>query len=71
MSQCHYVITVQWSASNGLNVATNSGLIPADGRTRAQMYDDIFASATRHLGAPPAYTSVLFFSLEPNQVQAA
>jgi hypothetical protein len=68
VSQLHYLITVQWTApSGGLNVTTNSGVIPADGRTRAQMYDAIFAQMAAQQGAPPQRTSVLFFSLEPNE----
>ncbi|WP_280195940.1 hypothetical protein [Nocardia farcinica] len=67
MSQLHYVITVQFNASNGMNVATSRGVIPRDGRTRAQLFEDIFADAIKQCGAPPVYTSVMFFSLEPNQ----
>lgn len=69
MTELHYLITINWVASNGsLNTSTNDGVIPANGRTRAQLYAAIYAQVTAQQGAPPQRTSVTFFSLEPNTV---
>ncbi|MFE2994187.1 hypothetical protein ACFXG4_04135 [Nocardia sp. NPDC059246] len=66
--QFHYLITLQWTAPNGsTNVYTETGITPG-GRTREQMYLTIFNRVTAQHGAPPARTSILFFSLEPNNL---
>lgn len=64
----HYLITVQWSAGPANNTATMHGVTPANGRTRAQLYQAIFDEVTRTNGAPSARAAVLFFALEPNSI---
>ncbi|MFE3281266.1 hypothetical protein [Nocardia sp. NPDC059239] len=66
-----YIITLQWFGSNGMNVATMSDVVPVNGRTREQLYNHIFGKVTTQHGAPPARTSVLLFSLEPDQIEGA
>ncbi|MFF4026904.1 hypothetical protein ACFYY5_29050 [Nocardia elegans] len=67
----HYVITLQWSDARGINnCGTYSDVISPDGRTRMQLYLDILNHAAREYGAPPDRSSVLFFSLEPNEIAA-
>jgi hypothetical protein len=68
MSDMHYVLTLQWSAPSGQIIVTFTGTTPADGRTRQQMYEALFADATNQVGTPRVRTSVLFFCLEPNEV---
>ncbi|MFE5290429.1 hypothetical protein ACFRAQ_36245 [Nocardia sp. NPDC056611] len=70
MQQLHYIITVQWSTSQN-NTSTMSGVVPVNGRTREQLYAYIFGQVNTQNGAPPARTSVLFFSLEPNNLAAS
>ncbi|MGV9666949.1 hypothetical protein [Nocardia niigatensis] len=68
VNQMHYIITVQYTAANGLNVSTMSGVMAVNGRTREQLYADIYGKVTSHHGAPPARTSVLFFDLAPDKI---
>ncbi len=71
-SEYHWLLTMQWTAPNGsLNVWTEAGVIGADGRTRAQLLEFLLTQAASRHGAPPARTSLLFFSLEPNELGRA
>lgn len=67
-TEFHYIITLQWTAPNGANnIYTESGIAPGE-RTREQTYITIFNRVTAQHGAPLARTSVLFFSLAPNDM---
>lgn len=64
-----FVITLQWVSPNGSNnVHTHTDAIAIAGRTRQQVFVDIFQRVARDVGAPLNRTTVLFFSLEPNRL---
>lgn len=72
----HFVITVQWATANrGVACATTHGTIqPEKGVDRQQLFLDIVNHAAKLNGLPPGTdglppgVTVLFFSLEPNQL---
>lgn len=67
--QFHFIITAQWTGPTGANnVATESGAAIANGRTRGQVFNWIFDQLCAQHGAPRARTSILFFSLEPDDI---
>lgn len=68
IDQFHYIITIQYSGPNSLEVATMSGTVAAKGRTREQLYMWVFDQAISQTGAPPARSSISYFSLEPDNL---
>jgi hypothetical protein len=70
MTEMHWVITIQWvHPGNGSNeIAMDHGTIAAGGRTRQQMFNELFGRTAARSGAPVSKTAVLFFSLEPNHI---
>lgn len=66
----HWIITLQHQAPDGrIGTANGSGIITAgEGQTRESLYRQIVQHACDQAGIAPARCSVLFFSLEPNEL---
>jgi hypothetical protein len=64
----HWVITLSWNIGATACQQTGTGTSPLAGTSRAGAYEQIYAHACRGMGAPPASTTVLFFSLEPDEL---
>jgi hypothetical protein len=66
----HFIMTVTHPAHNGLNTASYSGVYaPTSGETRADIYTKILGSLSKQIRVDRP--SVVFFSLEPNELSAA
>lgn len=68
----HFVITLQWSsAPRAMSVNTYAAVVTVrPGMLRSDVFRRVLALACEALGAP-AGASVLFFSLEPEQMTAS
>ena len=66
--EMHYVLTIQWLATAGLNIATTEGTIRPAGRTRQQLYLSLFDEYIERRGAADQQAVTLHFGLEPNRV---
>lgn len=66
----HYLITVQASKrSGGTMCGTTDDIVDASpGQSRQEVFYEIFQKMCRKLGVHPGDASVLFFSLEPNDL---
>jgi hypothetical protein len=67
----HFVITLQWSsAPRALSVSTYAAAVTVrPGMKRSEVFGQVLDLARKALGATPG-ASVLFFSLEPEQMTA-
>ncbi|MEU3667551.1 hypothetical protein [Streptomyces virginiae] len=63
----HWIMTLQWSAADGLHTKTMDGTVePNPGATRQDIYANAYEFASKHMGAKDA--AVLSFTLEPDEL---
>lgn len=67
-----WVITLSWNTARGACQGTfANAYTPADGETRQQAFQRVLADAVQTAGANADSTTVLHFSMEPNQLGGA
>ena len=69
MRRYHWILTLQVFKQGGTSfVDTHGTVTPTEGTTRKQLFEQAKAYLCKHVGVDPARTTVMYFSLEPDEL---